>query len=106
MGGATAATIPDMDATDWAQIASAVFTAVAAAAALLTVRRAEQQNETARESIAAQHQYAERAESLARKPVLAVIDDPDGDAGELRHVGRGRRSTCLSLNAIRAKAHG
>jgi hypothetical protein len=79
----------EMDATDWAQIASAVFTAVAAAAALLAVRRAGEQNETARESIAAQLRSAERTEILTRKPVLAFIDDPDGGAWELRNVGRG-----------------
>jgi hypothetical protein len=70
-----------MDATDWAQIASAVFTAVAAAAALLTVRRAGVQNETARESISAQLRLAERTETLARKPVLALSTIPTAVPG-------------------------
>jgi hypothetical protein len=78
-----------MSATDWAQVLSAVFTAAAALAAFLAVRNAQQRNRTARESVAAQLEAAERAAVLARKPVLVFVDNPEGGAWILRNVGKG-----------------
>jgi type VI protein secretion system component VasK len=69
-------TIGCISATDWAQVLSAVFTAAAALAAFLAVRNAQQQNRTARESITAQLEAAERAAVLARKPVLVSSTIP------------------------------
>jgi hypothetical protein len=95
-----------MSATDWAQIMSAVFTAAAALAALLTVRNAQQQNRTAPEAIAAQLEAAERAAVLARKPVLAFVDDPEGGAWKLRNVGKGPALAVLVAQRDPARASG